>query len=131
LHSPLDLGIGDAWISNGDEPNDGDERGKTGPIVHLCLRTLAVLSLPSSRTEPVVAPGRSDNRPVLDFLLLAAELFNFEFELYRTASVTFSEGFFLFYVSVDEQVLYIGYPVPSFVSAIFALLHCQSPSKHF
>jgi len=68
---------------------------------------------------------------VLDFLLLAAELFNFEFELYRTASVTFSDGFFLFYVSVDEQVVYIGYPVPSFVSAIFALLHCQSPSKHF
>jgi hypothetical protein len=131
LHSPLDLGIADAWISKGDEPSDGDERGKTGPVVHPCLRTLALFSLPSSRTEPIVASSRSDSRPVLDFLLLAAELFNFEFELYRTASVTFSEGFSLFYVSVDEQVLYIGYPVPSFVSAIFALLHCQSPSKRF
>jgi hypothetical protein len=68
---------------------------------------------------------------VLNFLLLAAELFNFEFELYRTASVTFSDGFFLFYISVDEQVLYVGYPVPFFASVIVALLHCQSSSKHF
>jgi hypothetical protein len=129
LHGPLDLGIGYARISKGDEPNNGDKRGKTSPIVHPCLRTLALLSL-NSRVEPVVAPSRSDSRPVLDFLLLAAELFNFEFELYRTASVTFQDSFFLFYVSVDEQVLYVGYPVPFFVSAIFVLLHCQSPSKH-
>jgi len=62
---------------------------------------------------------------------LAAELFNFEFELYRTASVTFLDRFFLFYVSVDEQVLYVGHPVPFFLSAIFGLIHCQSPSKRF
>jgi len=37
--------------------------------------------------------------------LFAAELFNLEFELYRTASVVFSDSFFLFYVSFDEQIL--------------------------
>jgi len=78
-----------------------------------------------------VTPKRSDSRPVLDFLLLAAKLFNFEFERYRTASVTFSDRFFLFYVSFEEQVLYVGYPVPFLLSAIFVLVHCQSPSKHF
>src|SRR6266851_3577599 len=92
------------------------------------LRPLASPSLPSSRTEPIVTQA-SDSRPVLDFLFLAAELFYFEFELYRTASVTFLDRFFLFYVSLDEQVLYVGYPVPFFL--IFVLLHCQSPSKHF
>jgi len=68
---------------------------------------------------------------MLDFLFLAAELFDFEFELYRTASVTFLDRFLLFYVSLDEQVSYVGYPVPFFLSAIVVLLHCQSPSKHF
>jgi len=68
---------------------------------------------------------------VLDFLFLVPKLFNLEFELYRTASVTFSDRVFLFYVSFDQQVFYVGYPVPFFVNAIFALLHCQSPPKHF
>jgi len=130
LHGALDLGIGDTWINKGNAPYNGDKRAETDLIVHQRLRTLASPSLPSSRTEPIVTQA-SDGRPVLDFLFLAAELFDFEFELDRTASVTFLDCFFLFYVSLDEQVLYVGYPVPFFLSVIFVLLHCQSPSKHF
>jgi hypothetical protein len=130
LHSALDLGMGDAWIEKGDEPNNGNKRAETDLIVHQRLRALASPSLPNSRTEPIVTQV-SDSRPVLDFLFLAAELFDFEFELDRTASVTFLDRFFLFYVSLDEQVLYVGYPVPFFLSAIFVLFHYQSPSEHF
>jgi hypothetical protein len=68
---------------------------------------------------------------VLDFIVLAAQLFNFEFELYRTASVAFSERLFLFYESFDEQDLYVDNPVPFFLSKIFVWFHCQSPVKHY
>jgi len=63
--------------------------------------------------------------------LFAAELFNLEFELYRTASVVFSDSFFLFYVSFDEQILQRGYPVPFFLDVIFVLLHRQSSPQRF
>jgi hypothetical protein len=75
--------------------------------------------------------SRSGGRPVLDFVLLAPELLDFEFELYCTASVAFSDRFLLFYVSLDERVFYVGYSVPFFLSAIFVLPHCQPPSQNF
>jgi hypothetical protein len=92
----------------------------------LSLALLAKLSNEADRRS-----SRSDRRPVLDFVFLAAEFFNFEFELYRAASVAVLERFFLFYVSLDEQVLYVGYPVPFLLNAICVSVHCQSPSKHF
>jgi hypothetical protein len=55
---------------------------------------------------------------VLDLLFLAPTLSNFELELYRAASVTFPNRFFLFYISVDEQVLYVGYLGLFLLSAI-------------
>jgi hypothetical protein len=89
LHGALDLGTGDTWINKDNEPNHGDERANTGLIAHQRLRILALLSLPSSRTGLIVTPGRSDSCPVLDFIFLGPELFDFELELYRMASVTF------------------------------------------
>jgi hypothetical protein len=81
--------------------------------------------------DPIGGPSQSDSRPVHDFILLTAELFNFEFELYRTASVAFPDRFSLFYISLDEQVLYVGYSIPFFLNAVFVLFHCQSPSQRF
>ena len=74
MHGAFDLGIGNARIEKGDEPNNGDKRSNPGLIVHR-LRTLALLS--------------SESCEMLDFLFLAAELFDFELELYRAASVTY------------------------------------------
>ena len=51
-------------------------------------------------------------RPPLDFFFFVLELFNFEFELHRSAPLAVFERFFLFHVSVDEQVLDFGYPGP-------------------
>ena len=72
---------------------------------------------------------------MLDLLFLAPELSNFELELDRTASVTFSDRFFLFHISVYERVLYAGYFVVFLLNALIPfcvllrLLSSQSESE--
>jgi len=68
---------------------------------------------------------------MLNSFLLTTEFFNFELELDRTTSVTFLDRLFLFYVSLDQRVLYICYPGSFFRKEIVLLFHCQSPPKHF
>src|SRR6516165_9738367 len=73
------------------------------------------------------SPGLSDSRPALDFLLFAQQLFNFELERYRAASVPFVDRLFLFHVSLDERILDFCYPGSLFHSEIWVCLHCRSP----
>ena len=68
MHGTLDLGIGDAWISKGDEPDNDDKRGKTGLVVHRDLPNLVLLSLAELSNGGDRHPSRSDSRPVLDFI---------------------------------------------------------------
>src|SRR6516165_8467791 len=47
-----------------------------------------------SHDRPMIAPEQSGSRPALDFLLFAQQLFNFELERYRAASVPFVDRLF-------------------------------------
>jgi hypothetical protein len=68
---------------------------------------------------------------VLDSVSVAAELANFEFEFYRTASVSVLDRFFLCYVKFNQAIFYVDYQFPFFLTVIVVLRHCQSPSQHF
>ena len=70
------------------------------------------------------SPGQSDSRPALDFLLFAQQLFNFELERSRAASVPFVDRLFLFHVSLNERILDFRYPGSLFHSEIWIWLHC-------
>ena len=86
----LDLAIGNTQISKDNDADNGDEGAKAGPIAHqhphFCFAQFVELSNGANRRPQ----GRLDGRPSPDFLFFAPELFNFEFEFNRTASVTFS-----------------------------------------
>jgi hypothetical protein len=131
LHRTPDLAIGDTQINEDNETYNGDERANTGLIAHQHLQTLSLSSVAELSNGADRRSGRSDSRPLLDFIFFALELFNFNLKLYRTASVTFLDRLFLFYVSVDEQVLYFCYPGSFFQYEILVSLHCQPPSKLF
>src|SRR6516165_1439175 len=111
------------------ETNNGDER-PSRPNCTSAPSHYRLLSFPSSRRGPIVALGRSDSCPLLDFSLFAQQLFNFELELDRAASVPFLDRLFLFDVPVDERVLDFRYPRSLFHSEISVSLHCRSPQKN-
>jgi hypothetical protein len=131
LQGTFDLTISDAWISKGDSRGHDGQRAKTGlaNTVHSRLPIALCSACRASRREPMVIPQRSAH-PALDFLFLAPELFDFKLELNRAASVSVLQGFFLFHISLDEQVLYVGYSVPFLLSGIYSFFHCQSPSDN-
>jgi len=78
-----------------------------------------------SHDGPMIAPERSDSRA--DFLLFAQQLFNFELERYRAASVSFVDCLFLFHVSLNQRILDFRYPGSLFHSEIWVCLHSRSP----
>jgi hypothetical protein len=128
LHRPLGLAMGDTRANQDNETNYGDEGVKTGVIAHHPphLRLAQLLGIEADRR-----PGRSDSSPMLDFVLFAQQLFNFEFKRYRAAPVPFADRLFLFHVSLDERVLDFRYPGSFFHSEICVSLHCRSPRNHF
>jgi hypothetical protein len=62
---------------------------------------------------------------MLDFLLFAQQVLDFELEFHRAAPVSFFNGRFLFHVSGDERVLDFRYPGSFFNSEVSVSLHYQ------
>jgi hypothetical protein len=124
LHRPLGLAMGDTRANQDNETNYGDEGVETGVIAHhpSHLRLAQLVEIEVGRR-----PGRSDSSPMLDFLLFAQQLSNFELERYRAAPVAFVDRLFLFHVSLDERVLDFRYPGSFFHGEICVSLHCRSP----